>query len=382
MLKNAFFAFMVFFALFITAKIFSFGKYLDSDDLTNKFNDHYHIYAVHIPKDIDFAGEKVPLDDFDVVERLDRELIVNTYYQSSTLLLHKRANRWFPIIEPILKKNNIPNDFKYLALAESGLSNQVSPKNAVGFWQLIEETAKQYGLEINNEVDERYNVVKSTETACKYLLNAYKELNSWALVAASYNMGIGGVRKQLSRQKATSYYDLILNEETSRYVFRLLAIKEIISKPKEYGYILQNEDLYNTIPTYTVNIDTSVESIADFAHDFDIHYKTLKIFNPWLRQAYLHNTSRKKYEILIPKSIKNYNQDIESQLIYSNAPEYLDSTFQNFSEVWYVAGKSDNLNLIAKKYNVSVENLIKWNQLKEDVIEEYQELIIFIAKKE
>jgi membrane-bound lytic murein transglycosylase D len=217
-------------------------------------------------------------------------------------LLHKRANRWFPLIEPILKENGIPEDFKYIALIESQLTNVVSPQGATGFWQIVEPTGKQYGLEITEEVDERYDVVKSTRAACKYFKEAYKIFNNWTLVAASYNRGMGGVEAAMNKQKVDNYYDLLLTEETARYVYRLLAIKEIISRPKVYGYILRKKDLYPAIPTKKIQIDSSIGDLAAFAISQKINYKILKTFNPWLKTNTLTNPGNKKYTFEIPKN--------------------------------------------------------------------------------
>jgi hypothetical protein len=275
----------------------------DTDDRSHQaaFNDDYAVYALNLPEDITLAGEYVPFEDPDIFERFDREMHVNTYWQSQTLLFFKRANRYFEIVEPILKENNIPEDFKYLSLIESGFMNVVSPAGAVGFWQILKSTGKQYGLEINKEVDERYDVEKSTYAACKYLQEAYQEFGSWTLAAASYNMGISGVKKQLKRQKANNYFDLTLNSETARYVFRILAVKEVMENPKKYGFNFRKKDLYQPIPTYTVELDSSVENFGDWAKQFDINYRILKYHNPWLRQEYLTHNHNKTYLIKIPK---------------------------------------------------------------------------------
>ncbi|MFI2742847.1 lytic transglycosylase domain-containing protein [Zhouia sp. PK063] len=265
------------------------------------FHEHYKIFALKVPDQLNFAGEKVPLEDPDVYERMDRELLVNTYWQSNGLLLIKRANKYFPIIEPILKKNGIPDDFKYLAVIESGLQNVVSPAGARGFWQLMSGTAKDQGLEVNDNVDERYNIVKATQAACEYIKESKERFGSWTLAAASYNAGQFGISKQLDRQKVDDYYDVLLGDETSRYVFRILAVKEILSHPKQYGFNYTQDDLYQNIPTYTVEVDTAVSDFADFAAKYGITYKTLKIHNPWLREAHLNNKSRKQYFIDIPE---------------------------------------------------------------------------------
>jgi hypothetical protein len=264
------------------------------------FNTNYKVFSLNTPTEISFAEERVPLEILDVRERLDRELLVNTYWQSQSLLFHKRANRWFPVIEPILEKNGVPDDFKYLAVIESGLTNAVSPAGATGFWQLLKETGREYGLEINNEVDERYSVEKSTEAACKYLKAAYKQYGSWSMAAASYNMGIGGLQKQKSKQKVGNYYDLLLNEETSRYLFRILAAKEILSKPGIYGFHFRPKDLYPQYRTNELVIAHDIQDLAQFALDKGTNYKVLKILNPWLRDSFLTNADKKIYIVQLP----------------------------------------------------------------------------------
>ncbi|MBE9468822.1 MAG: transglycosylase SLT domain-containing protein [Bacteroidetes bacterium] len=257
--------------------------------------------SIQIPDELEFAGEKVPVENFDVYESLDRELSINVYWQSQTILLIKRANRFFPIIEPILKKHNIPDDFKYMSVAESGLMNAVSPSGAKGYWQFLEGTGKEYGLEINDEVDERYNIEKSTESACKFLNKSYKIYNNWTLAAASFNFGRKNLNKQINRQKSDNYYNLLLGEETGRYVFRLIAIKMILSNPQKYGFNINKEELYPIIPTSKIKIDSSITDFAKFAKEFSINYKILKILNPWLRENYLTNKNKNTYEIVIPK---------------------------------------------------------------------------------
>jgi len=253
-----------------------------------------------LPTHINFCGENVPDDTFYVSEQLDREILVNTYWHSNTLLIFKIAYRWLPIIEPILKENGIPDDFKYLAIIESNLKNVTSPAGAKGYWQLMEKTAKQYGLIVNKEVDERYNVEKATVAACKYLKDAHRKFGSWTLAAASYNMGIGGLNKRLTQQEVKSYYDLLLNEETARYVYRTLAIKMIFNNPSKYGFTLREKDLYPPLSYHTVEVDSSVTSWLAFAQEQNISYRLLKEFNPWLRSTKLTNSSRRTYQIKIP----------------------------------------------------------------------------------
>ncbi|MCF7568561.1 lytic transglycosylase domain-containing protein [Sabulilitoribacter arenilitoris] len=281
----------------------------DENFETKLIND-YNVYALQVPDNLNFAGEAMPLNNPDILERMDRELLVNTYWQSNGLLMFKRAKKYFPIIEPILKKHGVPDDFKYLAVIESGLTNAVSPAGARGVWQIMKGTGKENGLEINTNVDERYNLEKATEVACKYLLKSKKSLGSWTLAAAAYNGGTYGMSKRLKAQKVDNYYDLLLGEETGRYLFRIVALKEILSNPEKYGFNFRDKDLYENIPTYKVEVDTAVTNFAKFAQDFGINYKILKLHNPWLREPHLNNKSRKLYMVDIPKE-GYYNVSID-----------------------------------------------------------------------
>ncbi|HLU51832.1 MAG TPA: lytic transglycosylase domain-containing protein [Flavobacteriaceae bacterium] len=283
--------------LFILAK-----QNAPTDEIYEKWvANEYNIYALPIPESLDFAGEEVPLDDMDVRERFDRELLVNTYWQSNILLMFKRANKVFPVIEPILKKNGVPDDFKYLAVIESGLLNVVSSAGARGVWQIMPTTAKEYGLEVNDNVDERYHLEKSTEAACKYLLDSKKRFGSWTLAAAAYNAGNAGISNRLRDQQVEDYYNLLLVEETSRYMLRILAMKEIMTNPQKYGINFREKDLYQRVPSRKVEVDTAITDLVSFAKKFDINYKVLKIHNPWLRETKLNNKTRKKYYIEIPE---------------------------------------------------------------------------------
>lgn len=271
------------------------------ENLEKKIINEYNVYALTVPDNLEFSGEAMPLNDPDILERMDRELLVNTYWQSNGLLMFKRANKYFPIIEPILAKHGIPDDFKYLAVIESGLTNAVSPASAKGFWQIMKATGQENGLEINDNVDERYHLEKSTEVACKYLLTAKERFGTWTLAAASYNAGMYGISKQIDNQSVTNYYDLLLGEETGRYIFRIVALKEILNNPAKYGFNFRPKDLYKAVPTYAVSVDTTVTDFVAFSKQFGINYKILKLHNPWLREPHLNNKSRKLYEIEIPK---------------------------------------------------------------------------------
>ena len=295
------------FAIIGCFQVFTFSKKIID---TNFNNSLFYVAKSHnIPSDVNFCGEDVPLDSKDILERMDKEIIKNTYWHSSILLFYKRSGKYFPIIEPILKKNNIPDDFKYLAIAESGLDNVVSPAGAKGFWQFMEKTGKEYNLEINKEVDERYHLEKSTQAACDYLKDAYKKFGSWTLVAASYNMGMYGLEKSLKRQNVNSYYDLLLNSETARYVFRIIAYKTILENPGLYGYNLNEHEKYTPLKFTTLSIDSGVSDFSNFALAQKINYKILKIANPWLRQKHLKNQNNKTYTLkILNKDYKVYTK--------------------------------------------------------------------------
>lgn len=307
-------------ALAVVIKLFSFSTSSEKTSTPNKdttgkditesesgekdrrsyIRDNYKVFSVPLPEAIDFAGESVPIQDIDIKERLDKELVVNTYWHSQTFLFHKRANRWFPLIEKILKENGVPEDLKYLALIESGLDNVVSPAGAAGFWQFMKTTGKQYGLEVNSYVDERYHLEKSTEAACKYLKYAKNKFGSWTLAAASYNMGMGGLENRLKEQAVDSYYDLYLNAETSRYVFRILAAKHILTHSEDFGFNLLESDLYPEYNTKTLEVDTTINDLRSFGKSQGVNYKIIKTLNPWLRSSKMPNSSKKQYKILIP----------------------------------------------------------------------------------
>lgn len=286
-------------AIFVATTGYSGGS--ENDPLTTESRQSFKVYGVELPKRLTFAGEPVPLDLFDVKESLDRELLSNTYFHSQTIRLIKLANRYFPEMEAILRANLVPDDFKYLALAESGLTQAVSPAKAVGFWQLLKGTAQDYGLKVGAEIDERYNVKLSTEAACKYLIASYQKYGNWSMTAASYNAGRRGMDRQIQRQKKENYYDLLLNDETARYLYRVMAFKLIFENPLAYGFSIPENELYMEIPSYVVVVDSTVADFADFAALHGTNYKILKLMNPWLRDTKLTVSGGKTYEIVIPE---------------------------------------------------------------------------------
>lgn len=253
-----------------------------------------------VPTKMSFAQEPVPLNIPDVHERLDKELQINCYLHSNTIFLIKRANRWLPQMQKILEKHGIPEDFKYLPLIESNLMNVISHKDAVGYWQILKTSGKEFDLEITDEVDERYDPLKATEAACKYLKRAYKKFGSWTMAAASYNRGMGGLDRAIDDQSVDTYYDLYLNDETSRYVFRILAIKEIAENPLRYGFQIGSNHLYKQEPLKYIEVDETVKDLVTFAKKQGINYKLLKRHNPWLRENRLTVRKGKTYRIAVP----------------------------------------------------------------------------------
>lgn len=249
-----------------------------------------------------FAGERIPVENFDVRERLERELIVNSYRHSTTILNLKNSARYFPVMEKIMTEEGLPDDFKYLAVAESDLRNGTSSAGAKGIWQFMEGTAGDYGMEVSKEIDERLNLEKSTRAACKYLKHYKDVFGSWALVAAAYNMGPAGLRNEMQSQKMENYYDLNLSEETNRYIFRLVAIKHVMEHPELYGFDMKNEQMYPPLDNYAlVTVDSSITNLGEFAKQFGTSYRMLKVFNPWLKGSSLTNSKKKIYDIKIPK---------------------------------------------------------------------------------
>ncbi len=278
------------------------GFYRVDNPPAGEYAGYLNAVTLEVPAELSFAGERVPLEIPDVSERLDRELHINTYWHSSTIFLIKQAHRWLPQIEEILKENGIPDDFKYLTAIEGGFANAVSPANAVGFWQILKSSGKENGLEITKYVDERYDPLKSTEAACKYLKKAYEKFGSWTDAAASYNRGMAGLQRAMNDQKVDSYYDLLLNDETSRYVFRILAIKEIIEHPENYGFNIDKRHLYDQEKIHFVEVSDDIDDLVEFAKEQGINYKLLKRHNPWLRQDQLKVYKNKIYKIAIPET--------------------------------------------------------------------------------
>lgn len=276
----------------------------------------YNIKSFRLPDTVTFAGEKMPLENFDTRESLEREILISAYRHSSTILIIKKANRYLPVIEKILKEYNVPDDFKYLAAAESEYSNMVSPAGATGFWQIMAETGREEGMEINQIVDERYNLEKSTRFACEYFLKSHEKFGNWTLAAASYNGGRARIDEQIAIQHQNNYYDLLLTEETARYIFRAVAYKLIIADPVSFGFDISIDDLYPALKYYEVRVDSAITDMSGFAESFGTNYKILKFLNPWLRKPFLKPKANKEYVIKIPeegmRNIENGENEIGS----------------------------------------------------------------------
>jgi hypothetical protein len=274
---------------------------------TNYFNTPFPL-----PDNVSFAGERMPIENFDTRESLEREMLVSAYRHSSTIMIIKRANRYLPLIENILVQNNIPEDFKYLVAAESEYTNAVSPKGATGFWQIMATSGKEAGLEINNVVDERYHIEKSTQFACNFIRKSYEKYGNWTLAAASYNAGRAAIDEQIKIQKESNYYDLLFSEETARYIFRVVAYKLIINDPQKYGFYIKKEDLYPELDVNVVKIDTAIQDISEFAKKHGTNYKIIKFLNPWLRKPYFTPLPGKEYYIKLPVEGMRSTERIDS----------------------------------------------------------------------
>lgn len=322
--------------LSLMLELFIFGsRPSGDDDLRKRLIEEHQVFSVPVPENLTFAKEGIPINRLDVKENLEREFLFLTYWPAGTLLMIKRANRWLPIIEPILKKYGVPDDFKYIALVESGFTHESSSRGAGGFWQFLEGTAEMYGLEVNDQVDERYHVEKSTQAACKYFLDAKKQLGSWTLAAASFNLGISGISTQLKQQNARSYYDLALNEETGRYLYRVLAAKAIYQNPADYGFRLRKKDLYPIIPTYKVKIESEHADMTEFAQREGVPFRILKLLNPWIRKTSLTCDPGQCYFVSLPEPsfAKTEGLQTEPQAFgLSEIPDYL-SKNNDLSEI-------------------------------------------------
>jgi membrane-bound lytic murein transglycosylase D len=295
--------------MFLSGLVVGIGAFLlmafsdrNAEEPKEKMNPGHNRTAPPLPSQISFAGEQVPIQRWEIREQLDREVLYNYYSEGNILYMLKLSNRYFPMIQEQLKANGIPDDFKYLCIAESNLSNAISRVGATGFWQFMKGTAPAYGMEINSGIDERYNVMKSTNAACEYLKQAYAKFGSWTAAAASYNCGMGGYNSAATYQGSRNYYDLLLPEETQRYIFRILAFKYLLENADSLGFKLSKEERYQPVSTRTITVTSSISNLATFARENGTNYKMLRWLNPWIRSKSLHVGKGKQYEILLPGS--------------------------------------------------------------------------------
>jgi LysM repeat protein len=361
-------------ALLIIVELFIFGS---RERHVTGVNDY--IKPPEIPEKFDYCGEPVPLQDEEVRERFDRELLGNAFWQSNVLLHMKKMIRYFPTIEMYLKKYNLPTDLKFIAVAESGLSTVVSPVGASGYWQFMPETGKMYGLEINDEIDERYDINKSTDAACRYLKDMQEIFQSWTLATAAYNCGVGGIKQNISYQKVKNYYDLYLNQETSRYIFRIMALKEILTHPDKYKYLPIGAAGYKPYNTVEVAVSGDVANWADWAINHGINYKTLKTLNPWLRKHKLTNKTHKTYMVEIPADKSQYKPDPALAQALDAEEQDTNSSLHKLEDAEattniYTVKKGETLTSVAAKLKVTEQELKHWNNLKTNVVKAGQKL--------
>lgn len=317
---------LVFFTGLLAWQLYNLENEVEEFKRDPAFQARHMIYSLDIPENVSFAGEAVPLKNIEIYERFDRELTLNVFWHANTLLLIKRCGKWFPVIEPILRANGVPSDFKYIAAIESMFENRVSPRGAAGFWQLMPSAAEEFGLEINSEIDERFHAAKATEAACKYVKRTKKLFGNWTNTLAAYNVGMGSLLRSMQKQKVTNYYSLLVNTETSRYVFRLLAFKEIMNNPRTYGFQIDPKKHYYPIKTKKVKVTypTVIRDLRKWALEHNITYDILKEYNPWLRRNTFHPKIGKTYVIEIP--MNGYTIDEEelriAKLAMASKPTY------------------------------------------------------------
>jgi len=311
--------FFLFIGIFSISTLCAIGV-LERNVIQNKISfyaEPQKVYSPSIFETMTFADETIPFHRYDVRERFDRELLAFTYMHSTTFLLIKRSNLYFPVIDSILKKNGVPTDFKYLALTESYFNPlAVSPAKAAGIWQFIASTAQSYGLEVSEQIDERYDLEKSTVAFCKYIKEAYEVYGNWTTAAASYNGGRSRISTQLKKQNVSSFFDLYLNEETTRYVYRILAAKEVIAHPWKYGFVLSKQDFYHTVNVREISVDSTIADWAVWAQQQNVSYSQLRYFNSWIRDPRLDNPNKKTYKVKIPLT-EDLDFNIDKVFIYN-----------------------------------------------------------------
>ncbi|MBA3664723.1 MAG: transglycosylase SLT domain-containing protein [Bacteroidetes bacterium] len=377
---NSFQKVLVFFCFFLAGYfVLRIYIYAPSENTVTYSNNNFYVLGVNIPSTLDFCGEKIPSNNYEIKKNLEKEFFSNAYWKNNSAVLFAKAQKWFPYIEPILKKEGVPDDFKYVAVIESHLSNIVSPAGAAGFWQLVPASARNYNLEVNEYVDERYHVEKATHAACKLFKAAHSNFNNWTLSAAAYNLGIGGIQAALKKQNTTNYYDLLLNKETGSFVYRILAYKTLFSSPQHFGLKKKKWTYYTPIPYKVYKVDSAISNLSAFAKHVGCNKATIKFFNPWLLQDFLPNPTRKTYEIRVPKNLtadySTYIRDLAGEDGgLSQDPEEApvktevgvkDTLTTNAKMILHVVKENETIEELADFYEVKASQLRKWNNLKE-----------------
>jgi membrane-bound lytic murein transglycosylase D len=349
-------------------------------------NTNFYVLDLSIPANLDFCGEKIPANNYEIRDDLKKEFFSSAYWKTNSQVLFRKAQKWFPYIEPILKQEGVPDDFKYLAVIESHLSNVTSPAGASGFWQLVPSSARNYGLEVNDNVDERYHVEKATHAACKHIKDAYAIFKNWTLSAAAYNLGIGGILNAIKRQKTNNYFDLLLNRETGSFVYRILAYKTLFASPGHFGIKKKKWSYFSKISFSTFKVDSSITDLSAFAKHIGSSIEIIKNFNPWLLQNTLNNPDKKIYEIRIPKNTRadysSYVADLKCENNLYAPNEYtalnnvslLDTSvshtatntiISDITTIYHLVKDNESIKQIAESYNVKEEDIVAWNNLND-----------------
>ncbi len=376
--------FISFCAVYVILKTFIYEPSLNTVSYTDN---NFYVLDLSIPANLEFCGEKIPSNNYEIKDDLKREFFTNSYWKTNSLVFFRKAQKWFPYIEPILASENVPDDFKYLAVIESHLSNASSPAGACGFWQLLPGSARNYGLEVTDEVDERYHVEKATHAACKHIKDAYQVFRNWTLSAAAYNLGIGGIISALKRQKTDNYFDLLLNRETGSFVYRILAYKTLFSSPGHFGIKKKKWSYFPKISYTTFKVDSTIHDLGAFAKHIGTDLNTLKAFNPWLLKNTLTNPTGKTYEIRIPKNKRadysGYIADLSREGVVPPLALQPDLVIGNEvivdslavlsatkipeleGSLYHILKANESLKDLAELYGVKEEEIRKWNELKE-----------------
>jgi len=364
---------ILFYSIYFVLKVFIYPPFSNQ---VSYIQTNFNTSSINIPLNLNFCGEKIPSNNLEIQHNLEKEFFNNTYWKSSSAVLFAKAQKWFPYIEPILKQQGVPSDFKYLAVIESHLSNIVSPAGAAGFWQLVPNSARAYDLEVNSFIDERYDVEKSTLAACKHIKDAYAQFNNWTLAAAAYNMGIGGVQQALKKQNTDNYFSLLLNAETKSFVYRILAYKTLFSSPAHFGIKQKKWNYYNKIPMQNFKVDSSITNLSNFAKHIKSSKSIIKFFNPWLIQNTLPNPEKKTYTIKIPKNLKadysSYIKDLigedggsteDAEVGPQNNLILNDTISLTKKTIYHVVTENETLINIANFYEVKEQDLRYWNNI-------------------